>query len=148
MLTRRRFLSSGAAIGSGLSTRSRAAALLLSYSHQVWDASNTPEKPSGPITDGNSLKAHAQVHGLLAGAVVDLRLLNSDQTYARILTEQYNILVAEGAMKWKALRPAPDKYSFTDGDTLVSFAEHHKIKVRSHNFAIRDSFDRRKSEGR
>jgi endo-1,4-beta-xylanase len=106
----------------------------MSSSHQVWDASNTPEKTSGPITDGGSLKAHAKTHGLLAGAAVDVKLLNSDETYARILTEQYNILVAEGAMKWKALRPAPDKYLFTDGDTLVSFAEHHKKKVRGHNF--------------
>src|SRR6202789_4741399 len=71
---------------------------------------------------------------LLAGAAVDVKLLNSDETYARILAEQYNILVAEGAMKGKALRPAPEKYSFTDGDTLVAFAEHHKIKVRGHNF--------------
>lgn len=41
MLTRRRFLSSGVAIGGGLSTRPLASALLISYSHQVWDASNT-----------------------------------------------------------------------------------------------------------
>ena len=37
-------------------------------------------------------------------------------------------------MKWKALRPAPDKYSFADGDTLVAFAERHNIQVRGHNF--------------
>ena len=112
----------------------QASALLVSYSLQVWDASHTREKPSDSIAKGGSLKTHAQAHGLLAGAAVDVKLLNSDETYARILAEQYNILVAEGAMKWKALRPAPDKYSFADGDTLVSFAERHKIKVRGHNF--------------
>jgi len=63
-----------------------------------------------------------------------VRLLASDQTYARILAEQYSILVAENAMKWKALRPVPDKYAFDDGDALVTFAERHKIQVRGHNF--------------
>ena len=134
MLTRRRFLSSGVAIGGGLSTRPLASALLMSYSHQVWDASNTPEKMSGRITGDGSLREHAQAHGLLSGAAVDVRLLNSDERYAQVLAEQYNILVAEGAMKWKALRPAAGKYCFTDGDILVSFAERHKIKVRGHNF--------------
>jgi endo-1,4-beta-xylanase len=134
MLTRRKFISSGVMIGSGLSTPTQASALLVSYSHRVWDASHPSEKPSDPIAKEGSLKAHAQTNGLLTGAAVDVKLLNSDETYARILAEQYNILVAEGAMKWKALRPAPDKYSFTDGDTLVAFAERHKIKVRGHNF--------------
>jgi endo-1,4-beta-xylanase len=67
------------------------------------------------------------------GAAVDARLLNSDEIYARVLSEQYSVLVAEGAMKWKALRPAPDKYSFVDGDTLVAFAERNNIQVRGHN---------------
>lgn len=64
MLPRRRFLSSGVAIGGGLSTRPLASALLISYSHQVWDASNTPEKMSDSIAGDGSLKAHAQAHGL------------------------------------------------------------------------------------
>ena len=130
MLTRRRFLSSGVAIGGSLSARPQASALLIGYSHQVWDS---PKTASGPITADGSLKAHAQKHGLLAGAAVDVRLLNSDEIYARVLSEQYSVLVAEGAMKWKALRPAPDKYSFADGDTLVAFAERNNIQVRGHN---------------
>ena len=131
MLTRRRFLSSGVAIGGSLSARPLASALLIGYSHQVWDS---PKTASGPITADGSLKAHAQKHGLLAGAAVDVRLLNSDEIYARVLSEQYSVLVAEGAMKWNALRPAPDKYSFADGDTLVAFAERNNIQVRGHNF--------------
>lgn len=130
MLTRRRFLSSGVAIGGSLSARPQASALLIGYSHQVWDS---PKTASGPITAGGSLKAHGQRHGLLVGAAVDARLLNSDEIYARVLSEQYSVLVAEGAMKWKALRPAPDKYSFADGDTLVAFAERNNIQVRGHN---------------
>jgi endo-1,4-beta-xylanase len=32
------------------------------------------------------------------------------------------------------MRPTPDSYNFADADTLVAFAQHHKIKVRGHNF--------------
>lgn len=129
MLTRRNFLSKGLTIGGGLSVAS-AVPLLSGCAHQVRSAAPTQ---AGSIVGKGSLKAHARAHGLLTGAAVDVRLLRSDQIYARILAEQYSILVAEGAMKWKALRPAPDKYSFEDGNTLVAFAEEHKIKVRGHN---------------
>jgi endo-1,4-beta-xylanase len=119
MLTRRRFVSNGLTIGGGLSLGAIASPLLAE------DVS---------ITGHDSLKAHAAAHGLLAGAAVDVRLLASDETYARVLSEQYSILAPENAMKWKSLRPAPDKYSFEGADALVAFAESHKIKVRGHNF--------------
>jgi endo-1,4-beta-xylanase len=119
MLTRRRFVSNGLTIGGGLSLGAMASPLLAE------DVS---------IIGHESLKAHAQAHGLLAGAAVDVRLLASDATYARVLSEQYSILAPENAMKWTALRPAPDKYSFEGADALVAFAESHKIKVRGHNF--------------
>src|SRR5260370_32068514 len=73
MLTRRRFLSSGVAIGGGQSTRPLASALLISYSHRVWDASNAPERTSGLTTDDGTLRAQVQARGLLTGAVVDIK---------------------------------------------------------------------------
>lgn len=124
MLTRRRFLFQGLTVGGGLSIGASVSTFLPKIS----------AKTKASITGTGSLKAHARKHGLLTGAAVDVKLLNSDPTYARILAEQYSILVAESAMKWKALRPAPDKYSFEESDALVAFAEHHKIKVRGHNF--------------
>src|SRR5260370_13122497 len=69
MLKGRRFLSSSGAIGGGKSTRTLASALLISYSHRVWDASNTPEKTSGPTTEDGPLRAR----GLLTGAAVDIK---------------------------------------------------------------------------
>jgi endo-1,4-beta-xylanase len=134
MLTRRRFVSKGLTIGGGLSMGALACPLFAAGAPQDRSLTGARVDKTAPITGPRSLKAHARTHGLLAGAAVDVRLLASDQTYARILAEQYSILVAENAMKWKSLRPAPDKYSFADGDTLVAFAEHHKITVRGHNF--------------
>lgn len=87
------------------------------------------------IIGQGSLKAHAAAHGLLAGAAVNTRLLRSDANYVRTLREQYSIVVAENAMKWGPLRPAPDKYFFDEADALVSFAEQNNIKVRGHNLA-------------
>ena len=93
-----------------------------------------PSGAAAAITGRGSLMQHAHAHGLFVGAAVNVQLLSSDQTYARILAEQFSILVAENAMKWKALRPAPDKYAFEQGDALVAFAQQHGIKVRGHNF--------------
>ena len=49
MLTHRSFPSSEPTIDESLSTRSRASALRMTYSHQVWDASNNSE--SAPFDD-------------------------------------------------------------------------------------------------
>ncbi len=92
------------------------------------------ESSQEDITGSGSLKAHAAAHGLLVGAAVNAKPLATDQAYSRVLAEQYNILVAENAMKWKTLRPTPDKYSFAEADSIVDFAERHKMKMRGHNF--------------
>jgi endo-1,4-beta-xylanase len=125
MLTRRRFLSTGLALGGGL--------WLENPSCFAAAASEVDAAADSSITGRNSLKAHAEARGLLAGAAVSTQLLASDPVYARVLAEQYSILVAENAMKWKALRPAADKFDFTAGDALVTFAREHGIRVRGHN---------------
>jgi endo-1,4-beta-xylanase len=101
--------------------------------HALQSVTKAPPETAASITGAGSLKAHASAHGLLAGAAVNVRLLASDPTYARILADQYSILVAENSMKWQTLRPAPDKFSFEEGDALVAFAERNQIKVRGHN---------------
>jgi hypothetical protein len=65
MLTRRKFISSGVAIGAGHSTEPRASALIISYSHQVWNGSNGSDDAVGAAIGGSSLPAHAQAHCLL-----------------------------------------------------------------------------------
>ena len=84
-------------------------------------------------TGGSSLKAHAAARGLLAGMAVNMDRLNRDAAYARTLVEQCSIVVAENAMKWAPLRPAPDRFFFDEADAFVAFAQQHGMAIRGHN---------------
>jgi endo-1,4-beta-xylanase len=79
------------------------------------------------------LRAHAQARGLLVGCAVVPQRFASEPPYGAAVAEQANILVAENAMKWAALRPAPDRFDFGAGDELLAFAQEHGQKVRGHN---------------
>jgi len=93
------------------------------------------------ITGDNSLEAHAAAHSLLYGCAVVPELLDVDGVaaghsadgYTELVAGQTGILVAENAMKWGPLRPAPDQYRFTAADRLMRFAELTQKRVRGHN---------------
>ncbi len=86
-----------------------------------------------PTGDTATLRAHASAHGLFYGSAVDTALLRTDPVYRQLLATQCNILVPENAMKWAALHPAPDHYTFDQADEVLVFAEQHGIAVRGHN---------------
>ncbi len=113
-----------------------AAASLTGCTHRVHNGAGSP---TGNVTGRGSLKTHAEAQGLFAGAAVPVQLLRTEPDFARVLAEQYDMLVAENAMKWKPLRPAPDRFSFDQADELVAFAEQHQMKVRGHNFVWHES---------
>ena len=92
-------------------------------------AAPTLNDVSGP----RSLRAHAAAHGLLVGCAVVPEHLDDEPDYAHTVAEQASIVVPENAMKWKALRPAPDKFDFRQADDIVVFAFSHDQKVRGHN---------------
>jgi endo-1,4-beta-xylanase len=89
----------------------------------------------------NSLRAHAEARGLMYGAAVVPQLLDVDglasgstnDGYTLLVKNQANILVAENAMKWGALRPSPGVFDFTQADKLMRFAALCRQKVRGHN---------------
>ena len=85
------------------------------------------------FTGAASLKAHAAARGLYTGAAVNLGLLARDPAYARTVAEQYNIVVAENAMKWAGMRPGPETFDFAEADRLVEFAQQHAMAIRGHN---------------
>lgn len=96
----------------------------------------------GPKTTGpDSLRAHAETHGLLYGAAVIPQLLdvdglaagNTSDAYTQLVVEQANIVVAENAMKWGPLRPTPTGFNFGPADRLMRFAGLAGQKVRGHN---------------
>jgi endo-1,4-beta-xylanase len=101
-----------------------------------------PAVPPPPKIDGpDSLRAHAATRGLLYGAAVNPALLDVDGAaagttadgYTRLFAAQAGILVAENAMKWAALRPAPDRFDFTEADRMMRFADLNGQRVRGHN---------------
>jgi endo-1,4-beta-xylanase len=94
----------------------------------------TPANGGEAITGAGSLKAHAAARGLLTGCAVNANLFREDEGFRNLLAEQYNILVPENCLKWNMLRPTAETYSFADADSLVAFAEAHRMKVRGHNF--------------
>ena len=93
------------------------------------------------VTGANSLGAHAAARGLLFGAAVDPELLDiegialghTDDAYTQLFVEQTRILVAENAMKWFALRPAADRFDFSNADRMMGFAQLTGKVVRGHN---------------
>jgi endo-1,4-beta-xylanase len=85
------------------------------------------------VTGKRSLRAHAEQHGLLIGCAVVPQRLDEEHDYSGIVAAQANILVAENAMKWKALRPSADRFDFREADDLVIFASMHGQRVRGHN---------------
>ena len=94
----------------------------------------------GPGVAGlNSLKAHAANAHMLFGFAVDVKRLRTDEAYRALVQQQCSIMVTENAMKWRALRPAIDRYFFDDADMVVQFANSHRIKLRGHTLCWHES---------
>lgn len=85
------------------------------------------------ISGSRSLRAHAQARGLLVGCAVVTEKLADEPAYANTVAQQSNLLVAENAMKWHALRPSVDKYNFAPADAILAFANAHGQRLRGHN---------------
>jgi len=94
-----------------------------------------------------SLKAHADRHGLIAGAAVVVRALGQDKALDELIADQYGILVPEGELKWVALRPSQDRFDFALSDTLFEFARHRRMLVRGHTLVWHNSVPKWLAEG-
>lgn len=82
---------------------------------------------------GNSpLRDRFATKGLLYGAAVSHRSLSSDLPFANRVATECAILVPESELKWKALRPSPDRFSFAASDWLVNFARSQGLLMRGH----------------
>jgi endo-1,4-beta-xylanase len=81
-----------------------------------------------------TLKDAAAASGILVGCAVDAARLRDSPDYATLVHSQANIIVAENAFKFEALRPTPHSFSFHDADTVADFAHTYGMKLRGHNF--------------
>lgn len=116
-----------------------ATATALSAMSRFLPAESTILAESSQIAGPESLRAHAEARGLLVGCAVVPQRFQSEAKYASTVAEQANILVAENAMKWAALRPAADRFDFRTADELLAFAEAHGQRVRGHNLCWHES---------
>ena len=123
MDTRRMFGKKLLALGAGL------AGVRHGWAAQAGTALST----AAEFTGDASLRAHADQRGLSVGMAVNMPLLARDPVYAQTIIDQCNLVVAENAMKWAALRPAPDSFDFTAADRLMAFAAANAMQVRGHN---------------
>jgi endo-1,4-beta-xylanase len=76
---------------------------------------------------------------MIAGAAVVVRALERDPALQELIAEQYGILVPEGELKWRALRPTATAYDFTVSDALFDFAAKHHMLVRGHTLVWHNS---------
>jgi endo-1,4-beta-xylanase len=58
--------------------------------------------------------------------------LYAEEADARMLSQQFNMIASENAMKWEIIHPEPDRYDFSQGDALVAFAARYNMAFFAH----------------
>jgi endo-1,4-beta-xylanase len=66
------------------------------------------------------------------GAAVAMSPFRNEIIYKETIQNEFNIIVAENAFKWDAVRPSRTTFNFTDTDALVNFAQANNMKIRGH----------------
>lgn len=79
-----------------------------------------------------TLRRLAQPHNLIVGAAVLTDRLQTDRTYQRLLAQEFSGITPENAMKFKALQPERNRYTFEDADMLTAFAQNHRMQIHGH----------------
>ncbi len=84
--------------------------------------------------DNQTLRYHAHRQEIYIGAAVNNVFFNvsSGHIYTRTLHEEFNMLVAENAMKFGPMRPQPGVFNFASSDHLIVFAQEHQMTPRGH----------------
>ena len=93
------------------------------------DTGTDTEIDAGAFGD---LREAAVASGKFLGTAVDATLLATNETYAKILTEEFDYITPEDATKWAPLEPRDDEYDFDDADAIVDFAEGKGQVIKGH----------------
>ena len=79
------------------------------------------------------LRTVADGAGVLIGTAVQPDLLTSEPAYAETVATEFNSVTPENALKWNAVHPEPDTWTFEEADAIVDFAAEHDVAVKGHN---------------
>ncbi len=111
----------------------------LSLAALALSLSLTPALASGQAP---SLRTLASERGLLLGGAISGELFNADNPdEAATVNREYNAVVAENAMKMRAIAnsPNPGNYLFATADAMVASAQKNGQTVRGHTLVWHDS---------
>ncbi len=89
------------------------------------------DKPTPPPV-GTALRDLAQGR-ILMGTAVAIGPLRTDSGYQALLAQQYDLVVAENAMKFGLIEPSRGTFFWDDADEIVKFAQDHGMAIRGHN---------------
>ncbi|NHC35986.1 endo-1,4-beta-xylanase [Scytonema millei] len=123
MTGRRRFLlglSAVAGIGAGASKSQPG------YDRQILSAD------TDAAIENASLREWAAAKGLIYGAATQEHMLSSNPQFASSFVRECAMLVPEDELKWKSLRPSPNRFDFSRSDRLAQFASTHNLLFRGH----------------
>ncbi|MBR7029959.1 MAG: endo-1,4-beta-xylanase, partial [Prevotella sp.] len=86
-------------------------------------------------TDKTTLCDYAAQNGKYIGTAISMwknDLTNASLDETKEVGAQFNMLVAENEMKWDALEPSRNSFSYGSADNLVRFAQNHDMRLRGH----------------
>ncbi len=81
---------------------------------------------------GSTLKAAAEAQGRYFGTELT-GSMPSNPTIANLAAQQFDMVTPGNEMKWDTTEPQNGVYNFGPGDSIVSFAQSHGMRVRGHN---------------
>lgn len=88
--------------------------------------------------DQTSLRDYAAKNGKYLGTAISMwknDLNNANLGETKEVGAQFNMLVAENEMKWDALEPSRNSFSYGSADDLARFAQKHEMRLRGHCLA-------------
>jgi endo-1,4-beta-xylanase len=85
----------------------------------------------GTADAASTLGASAAQTGRYFGAAIAAGKLG-DATYTGILNREFNAVTPENEMKWDATEPSQGRFTFTNGDRILSQGQSMGAKIRGH----------------
>jgi len=82
------------------------------------------------VSPAQTLKTLATSRGINFGAAVTSGTRSAE--YNRVLSTEFNAMVAENAMKMQSTEPTQGNFTFGTADALTTFAEQNSMKMRGH----------------
>ncbi len=91
--------------------------------------------PAAPPVTPPATPADTSLYKMVSfpvGASLGVSLMKNNTSYSGIVTKEYNSITAENAMKFGALHPSENTYSWDDADYLVTYAQNNNKRVHGH----------------